>query len=161
MLLSKVPKSLWLTCLGVFVGFSTLDSRVAAADGLQDYRYDCHLRLAVRDGYAYVYHLAAVTAYDAERRVVAEVREADLTLDLVGPDARRIERYLESQPLAVASKTERSLVLDYENAVYSLNARLSLVDGPEKAFAKVYHKYAEDVRVASTQQMACTAMRLN
>lgn len=148
------------TLSGVALVSGALVAAMAQAEPFESYRYDCQASLPIRDGYSYKYRLSAEVSYDADRLVVADVAGATLSLDLVGPQGRVEATYLKAEPLSVISKGERSIVVDYDDAVYSLNARLSLIEGAENAVAKIYHKYAEDVRVATTDQVRCTATRL-
>ena len=151
-------------CLRMVSGLAlvsgALVAAMAQAEPLESYRYDCQASLPIRDGYSYKYRLSAEASYDTERLVLADVAGATLSLELIGPQGRVEATYLKAQPLSLVSRGERSIVVDYVDAVYSLNARLSLIEGAENAVAKIYHKYAEDVRVGTTEQVRCTATRL-
>lgn len=150
-----------LTTLGVSAaaGFGCMLALPALADSpVTVYSYDCTLRLPLSDSAEYEYRITASVDYDNDKLVMTSVNAPKISLYRV-ENGTRTYTYLKEQPLEVATRAERFAVLDYKQAAYSLNARLSIAQGPEAATAKVYHIHTERMGVASTPTTACSVTK--
>ena len=126
-----------------------------AAPAVTVYSYDCTLRLPLSETSEYEYRITASVDYDNEKLVMTNVNAPKISLYRVD-NGTRTYTYLKEQPLVVATRAERFAVLDYKQAAYSLNARLSISQGPEAATAKVYHIHTERFGVSSTPTTSCS-----
>ena len=119
-----------------------------------NYAMTCNLKMPLSGGASYEYEIEAHFEYDLDRRKLIEVADPKISVFLFKGGAIE-ETYVRKQSLNVASSGDHFAVVDYTQAALSLNARLSFIDGPLAASAKVYHLYSEGERVATTAQEAC------
>jgi hypothetical protein len=144
-----------LTLLGISASAAIAGAPAMAVPAVTVYSYDCTLRLPLNETSEYEYRITATVDYDNEKLVMTNVNEPKISLYRVD-NGTRTYTYLKEQPLVVATRAERFAVLDYKQAAYSLNARLSISQGPEAATAKVYHIHTERFGVSSTPTTACS-----
>jgi hypothetical protein len=144
-----------LTLLGISASAAIAGAPAMAVPAVTVYSYDCTLRLPLNETSEYEYRITATVDYDNEKLVMTNVNEPKISLYRVDNGTRTFT-YLKEQPLVVATRAERFAVLDYKQAAYSLNARLSISQGPEAATAKVYHIHTERFGVSSTPTTACS-----
>jgi hypothetical protein len=144
-----------LTLLGISASAAVVCAPAMAAPAVTVYSYECTLRLPLNETSEYEYRITASVDYDNEKLVMTNVNSPKISLYVVD-NGTRTYTYLKEQPLDVATRAERFAVLDYKNAAYSLNARLSISQGPEAATAKVYHIHTERFGVSSTPTTACS-----